>query len=582
MLSLLRVRQLAIIDELEIELSPGLNVITGETGAGKSILVQALSLVLGGRARVGLVRSGAEAAEVEALFQLPDHPGLDALLTEEGVEDRGELLLRRVVSTSGRTRAYVNGRLATLSQLGRIAGALVDITSQHAHHSLADVRAHLEALDAWAGLGSHRDALRDRWQRLSELQTERDQLRRALSDRAERAAFLRFQIGEIDAVAPESGEEDHLTEELARLSHAVQLSQGALELERELAGAGEAVAGRLGRAGWRLSELAGMDASLRDLVQTLESATVEVEEVARELGRYGNGLRADPTRLRAADERLRALRDLSRRYAGTLDHVIERRAAMATELEQLDGAEHSLDQLEARWAAALDEARVSARGLSAARKAKAASLSATVSAELADLGMGGATVRVEVEPLAGGGELTVDGAQLTERGMDRVELLISANPGEEPRPLREVASGGELSRALLALKRALAGIGEVQTYVFDEVDTGTGGAVAETIGRKLAGVGAHHQVLCITHLPQIAAFGERHLHVSKRVEGGRTRSHAEPLTGQHRIEEIARMIGGTELTDTARAAAEEMLAVGARGEPALGALASGRDEALHR
>lgn len=555
MLTLLRVRQLAIIDELELEFSRGLNVITGETGAGKSILILAMQLVLGARGKVSWVRSGAEAAEVEAMFELDRPAEFAPILEELGISPGDELVLRRVLTAQGRSRAYLNGHLLPVTQIARVAAQLMDITSQHAHHALADVRTHLEVLDAWAGLRAERDTLRGLWGTLQQVGGALHALRHALADRADRMAFLRFQIGEIDSVRPEIGEEDALEREALRLSAAVFLSKGSSELETGLVADGQ----RLSRAKSRLKELSARDPALDELLALLDGAIVEVQEVASELGRYASRTRADPEKLARIEARQGDLAALSKRFAATVDQVIERQAAMRKELATLDQADDQIHTLEGEHAAVLARVEGAAAALSAQRKSNAEALSQAISDELGDLGMGGASVRVEVEPADGGGTYPFQGAQLSERGMDRVEFLISTNRGEPPRPLREVASGGELSRALLALKRAIAGVDAVSTYVFDEVDTGTGGAVAEAIGKKLAAVGDHAQVICITHLPQIAAFGSTHLHISKTERDGRTTSRVTSLRDTQRTEELARMLSGAELHPAALEAAAAML-----------------------
>lgn len=561
MLSVLRVRHLAIIDELEVELGPGLNVITGETGAGKSILIDALGLVLGGRGKADLVRTGKDRAEVEALFELADDEALRARLAEAELGDGPELLVRRVVTANGRTRAYVNGRLATASQLSQLTGELVDISSQHEHHTLVDPATHLDFLDAFGQLEALRAKLGERFGALREADAALRKAREDVAQREEREDLLRFQLREIEELDPQPGELEALREERERLRHAERLASAAGGAEEALYAADDAITSSLGRIATDLREAAKIDPALAGPTESVDSALTLLEDAARELGAYARDVTFDPERLAEVEERTHRLQRMARKYGGEVEGILEHRDQAAEELAQLDQIEERLEALEKARAAALDGASKQARELSKERASIAAELGARISEQLHTLGMGDARVEVRLEPLSKrSGELAVGEARLTERGIDRVEFLIAPNPGEEPKPLRKIASGGELSRAMLAVKRVLSGVGRAGLYVFDEVDSGVGGAVAETIGQKLAEVAEHHQVICITHLAQIAVYGDRHFQVDKVVEGGRTRSRIAPLTAKQRKEEIARMVGGLEITASTRKAAAEMLA----------------------
>ncbi|RME21171.1 MAG: DNA repair protein RecN [Deltaproteobacteria bacterium] len=560
MLSVLRIKNFAIIDEVDVVLGPGLNVVTGETGAGKSILVSALHLVLGARARQDLVRSGAESAEVEALFV----PGADIArqrLEALGLPADEEILVRRVVQPQGRSRALINGRLATASQLARLSAGLVDICSQHEHHTLVDPATHLAHLDRFGGLLAQRHCVEAAFRRASEAATALSDARRRLAERGERMELLRFQLAEIERVHPQPGEQERLEAELQRLAHLDRLWQAVTGAEQRLYSADDAVVGILDQVGHDLADAGRYDVALTELSQRVELLRTELEELARDLQHHGERLQAEPGRLDEVEERLHALRALGRRFGGSADAAVERAAALRDELAALEALEIELDERVAALAEAVDEARTHARALSAARHDRAEALGRGISAQLAGLGMGGARVEVEVSPVEGDDDdpLQVDGARLTASGIDRAEFLIAPNPGEPPRPLRRVASGGELSRALLALKCVLQGVDPGGLYVFDEVDTGVGGAVAEVIGQKLRHISRRHQVLCITHLPQIAAYADRHLRVDKEVENGRTRSRIVALSDAERREELARMLGGIEVSDASRRAAEALL-----------------------
>jgi DNA repair protein RecN (Recombination protein N) len=560
MLTCLRIRDLAIIDALDIELGPGLNVVTGETGAGKSMLVDALELVLGGKGKGELVRTGAAQAEVEALFDVGDDAAVRAKLSELAVETDGELVIRRVLQPNGRARAYVNGRLATAQQLSELVKGLADISSQHEHHTLSNATTHVGYLDAFAGLKPMREALakayaaaRQHWDALQAFEAQ-------VRDRAQREDLLRFQLKEIEEVGPRPGEEAELSEQRDRLKHADALRQLSADAADALYERDGSVSELLSQAGGHVADASALDPTLAELAQQLELIRTQVEDAARELGRYTRGVHADPERLAEIDERMHALSKLKRKYGGSLDAVVARLAACRSELEALSDVEGTCEKLQRDYERAVAEAATLARELSTQRKHAAEKLARAIGAELASLGMGGARITVSVTPLEGrAGEIEVDGARLSSSGVDRVEFLIAPNKGEVARPLSKVASGGELSRAMLAIKRVLAGIGPAGMYVFDEVDTGVGGAIAEVIGRKIHDVAQHRQVLCVTHLPQIAAFADTHYKVEKAVIDERTKSSVRRLSRREQEEELARMLGGVKITAKTRAVAAEML-----------------------
>ncbi len=562
-LSVLRIKNLAIIDELEVELGPGLNVITGETGAGKSILIGALGLVLGQKGRAELVRTGAAQAEVEALFEVARDDEARARLMEAGIDvESDELVIRRVLSANGRSRAYVNGTLTTATQLEALARGLVDISSQHEHHTLVDPATHLGFLDAFGELGPARESVAEAHRALKAADEALARSRDAVSARGEREDLLRFQIKEIEELDPQPGEDEALASERARLVHAEKLVAASAGAEEALYSSDDALCATLNRVARAVRDGAALDPALAPHADALEGALAQLEDVARELGAYAQDVRVDPERLAEVEERAHRLRRLVKKHGGDVAGVLARRDEMRAELEGLERVEEEVERLERERAAALADASARARALSTRRREIADALGAAIGRELATLGMGDAKIEVQVEPLAERrGELAVDGARLSETGIDRVEFLIAPNRGEVPRPLRKIASGGELSRALLAVKRVLAGVGRASLYVFDEVDAGVGGAVAEVIGRKLAEVAAHHQVICVTHLAPIAVYGDRHFRVLKRPVGERTQSSIERLAEAERLEEVARMVGGLEVTASTRKAAREMLSM---------------------
>ncbi|HET6417438.1 MAG TPA: DNA repair protein RecN, partial [Polyangiales bacterium] len=542
MLTCLRVRSFAIIEALEVELDAGLNIVTGETGAGKSILVDALQLVLGARGRPEVVRTDADAAEVEALFDLSGQAEVLQSLRDQGVETDGELLIRRVVTSTGRTRAYVNGRLVTLAQLKEVTKGLADISSQHEYHSLADARHHLSYLDAFANHGALLDEVGQAHATLSEAAARLEQVVTEERGKADREDLLSYQVNEIESLREALESEEALLVERERLRHAEKLGIASGEAEAQLYSDDDSICGAVARIAGSLEQASAFDPSLETIANQVREALLQLEDAASELGSYAQDLSFDPARLGTLEDELDRLSRVKRKYGSTGEEVLAYRDQAAAELDALVRYEERLDRHQRELDEALEEASRVALTLRTKRKAAAAKLSKAISKELSSLGMGEAKVTVELAALEGGPrELQVHGARLSPTGIDHAELLIAPNRGEEAKPLRKIASGGELSRAMLAIKRVLAGIGPASLYVFDEVDAGVGGAVAEVIGRKIHEVAQHSQVLCITHLPQISAYADAHYRVHKEVVGKRTKSDIRLLTKNERLEEIARM-----------------------------------------
>jgi DNA repair protein RecN (Recombination protein N) len=560
MLSCLRIRDLAIIDELELELGTGLNVLTGETGAGKSILVSALELVLGGKSRGELVRTGAKAAEVEALFDVSGDLGVQQQLQALDIEAEDELVVRRVLSSCGRSRAFINGQLATQQVLARITRGLTDISSQHEHHTLTDPNTHLGFLDAFAGVSPLRQRVARAYHTLKHAKNQLEDFEKHLGEREARLELLRSQVDDIESAALRPGEDAELEQACTRLRSMetlLRLSGQAADLLYEQDGS---VLSGLASATRRVSEAADLDSSLSAIASQLEILRSQLDDTARELGRKLASLRPDPDALHKAEERLYLLSKLKRRFGGSLESVRSYLVTCRAQLDELSEQVTTREALEEEHARALGGATSSARELSSERRRAATRLGAAISAELDSLGMGGARIHVELSPLGGDTlEIPIDGARLSADGLERVEFLLAPNRGEEARPLSRIASGGELSRAMLAIKCVLADLGPAGMYVFDEVDSGVGGGMAEIIGRKIRSVAQHRQVLCVTHLPQIAVFAEHHFKVEKLVRGERTLSTVRRLTRKEQQEEIARMLGGLRITAKTRAAARELL-----------------------
>jgi len=555
-------RNVALVEEATVEFGPGFNVITGETGAGKSTLVDALSLVLGGRARPELVRGGAEEAEVEALFEVAADSRASARLEAAGIPSKGELVIRRVVQArqDTRSRAYINGRLCTAAQLAEMGADLCDIASQHESVSLTDPATHADYLDAFGGLDAERARVTEQVDALATLVRELDAAASDERGRAEREDFLRWQLREIDELDPRDGEDVELERERARLRHAGVLQAATRRAAERLYEGEGVICDELGRLAAEIDQAAAIDGSLLPYARVVESARSELSDAARALARYAEGVEANPERLAEVEERTFRLQKLLRKHGPTTTELLAHRATLAQGLEALSSSSERVAAGDAEKLRRIAEVAAAARALSRKRRDVAEDLADAIGHELGQLGMGRARVLVEVTPTAAMGDaLLVDGARLTRTGIDRVEFLIAPNQGEEPRPLRKIASGGELSRALLALKRVLADQGPAGTYVFDEVDAGIGGAVAEVIGRAIADIARHRQVVCITHLPQIAALADAHLVVDKAELRGRTLATIRRLSKAERVDEIARMIGGIKVGGAARRAAAEML-----------------------
>jgi DNA repair protein RecN (Recombination protein N) len=556
MLRALRITDLAIIDQVELVLEPGFNVLTGETGAGKSILLEALELALGQRADTELVRSGADEAVVEALFT--DVPrAVNELLLGAGLKpaDRsGELVVRRVLSAAGRSRAYVNGSLAPATLVRELAPLLVRIYGQGDDEALRRVESHLDLVDATGGLGTTVAEMRRRHVRLVAARDALARRRAADAHLTERLDLLRFQRDELTRANLAPGEDELLAVERMRLASADKLGALAGAAEQAIYSEDGAVVERLGRALGHLRDAEKLDAALGGPRALLESALAELEDAGRSLGRYLHDLAADPANLAIIEDRLAEIARLKRKYGGALDDVLRKRDEIDNELAALEQGDESLAPLQAELDAAERDARDWAKRLAVERRRVARQLERTLTLELHALAMDGA--RFEVRFADG------EDRPIGPTGRDDVEFYLSANHGEELRPLARVASGGERSRIMLAVK-SLGGAddGDV-TLVFDEVDSGVGGAVAEVVAKKLQQLGRRRQVLSVTHLPIIAAYADHHLAVEKRVIDERTVSSARALGTTERVAELARMLAGAKITPQAREHAEQLLRQG--------------------
>jgi DNA repair protein RecN (Recombination protein N) len=552
MLSFIRVRNYAVIDEVEVEFGPGFSAMTGETGAGKSILVDALSLALGDRADAAAVRQGATQAEISVQFECPaDHPALE-WLAERDLSADHECLLRRVVSAEGRSRAFINGHVATLQDLRNLGSLLVDIHGQNAHHSLLQTAVQRQVLDAH---GAHEKLVTDvaeafkAWQQLKRELDARRQGKEALASELE---LLRFQADELEALALEPDETQQLEVERSKLANVDRLAAGLNEvLSRLYEADAESAQVLLGSARLQLERLTELDPQLGAPAALLSEAEIRLREAATDLGRYRDRLEIDPQRLEQVEARLVTIRALARRHRAEARALPALLVELRARIRELEGAGESLEILEGRSEQAAQHYFKRAKQLTAARENAAESLAAQVSSQLAELGLPHGRLRVEIEPK------TRDNADAT--GLEQVRFEVSLNPGQAFGPLARVASGGELSRLSLALEVVSAGATRVPTLVFDEVDAGIGGGVAEIVGRRLSQIAKDRQVLCVTHLPQVASQGRCHYRVVKVTDGKSTHTEVRPLDSEQRVEELSRMLGGVEITERARAHAAEMI-----------------------
>ncbi len=563
MLRELRVRNFATIEDARIECGPGLNVLTGETGAGKTVLIDALGAAVGHRAPAELVRTGASEARVEALFDLSESEDVREQVEALGVStDDGALLLVREIG--GRPRAYANGGPLTVGMLREIGALLVEVYGQHEGQRLLEPRTHLYLLDAFGG-----EDLRSLRDRTAGLARRRAALSRALADldqgdrdRARRLDLLRYQIEEIDAAGLREGELDALLEAHARLTHSERLRRTLGEAYEALYGDDERAAiVTLGRAQLLVKQAAGWDPALSTLAEAAEAIVGQAADCARDLRRYLDRLDSGSDSLGDVERRLETLRSLMRKYGDGLAEVLAYRHAAAAEAEALSRADALRGEIAGDLRRVESELSQAALHLSRLRRRAAHRLEATVARHLADLAMSGARFEVSFSVQADPDGVPVEGARVAvgDRGIDRVEFLLSSNPGEHPRPLHRVASGGELARIMLALRSGLAGSAGVPVMVFDEVDAGVAGRAGYAIGWKLASLAERSQVLCVTHLPQVAAMAAHHIVIRKAVADGRTRTEAERVDGTSRIEEIARMLSGARVADTARDHARQLL-----------------------
>jgi DNA repair protein RecN (Recombination protein N) len=588
MLRFLRIRNLVVIESVDVEFEPGFNVLTGETGAGKSIVVEAVGLLLGARASADLVRTGETQATIEAIFEEAGPPGADPR----------ELVIRRDITNNGRSRSFINGALATAAALRDLSQRLVELHGQHEHQALLDPTTHLPLVDAYAGL--ERDALQvaTAWGVVRGLREQLDRSRMDAREKSARLDLIAFQLAEIEKASPKAGEDEELAAAKQVLASAERIQRLCEESYATLYESDAAILSGLGGVWKRVGELAAIDPQFAPYAEAREGIKGQLEDLAFFLRSYSDGVDASPERLQQVEDRLALLERLKRKHGPSLQDVVDKGESLRKEQGLLTGATEEAGELHRRLNEATEAFLRVARSLSVARRKSAARFASEIEEMLADLAM----ARTRFEVRFNEAEIAADA--WSDRGIDQAEFFLSANVGEDVRPLARIVSGGELSRVMLALKTMGARAGGTarragepdppppkgfggaraaidRTLIFDEVDAGIGGRVADVVGMKLRELGGEFQVLCITHLPQIAAKATTHFHIDKRVQGTRTLTSVAQLDAEARVGEIARMIGGAQVTDAARETARDLLAAGS-GRPTRKAKAKGESESPWR
>lgn len=554
MLLELNIRNLAIIDSLRLEFGEGLNVFTGETGAGKSIIIDAIDLILGDRARTDLISTGSDELSVEALFDITGMTKVKSVLEEAGIPvDGDDLIVKRVIARSGRNKVYINSALSTLMVLANVSTMLVDIYGQSAHQSLAKPEDHLDILDSFGNLTLLREEMKRNFDAFNIVKVELNRLKKSSQGDKSEFEILNFQLKELEDANIKVGEEEELKndrDKLKNIEHIIDAVRGG---EQELYSSDGSIVERLGSVLKKLNDASSYDATLKDSTESLNNALAIIEDAAMALRSKDGSFDQDPQTLNDLEERLDFLTKLKRKYSRTTDELAVYAEELQEKLGSFDNIEDMIKKLEVDFETTFNAAMGAAERIAMERLKVSTDLKQSVESELNDLGMGGSIfeVHLDSEIMPGGNR------RMFSTGFDRVSFFLSANEGEDLKPLAKIASGGELSRIMLALK-SVSSMGKVGTMIFDEIDTGVGGRMAHVVGEKLRGVSRVHQVFCITHLPQVAVFGNSHYYVSKSVSEGKTRTMVKKLTNEERIADVAKMLGGVEAGDASVTAAKEL------------------------
>jgi len=561
MLAQLSISNFAIIKHLEMTLGPGLNILSGETGAGKSIIINAMNLILGGRASADLIRTGSNEARVEALFSFLEHRFIKDILTEIGCPFDGELLIKRTIFREGRNRIFINGSIATLQMLSNLGSKVISISGQHEHQFLLKPENHLFLLDDFGGLADERTKVSEVFSRYQSLKEEIDRLQEEIKEIEKKQELSRFQIQEIERAEISQGEDERLAEEKKRLQHAEELLKIVKEGYQILYERNDSVFSSVSKYIKSMDKGAEIDTRLGPIRDELAEIEVKVEDASFALRDFQKTINMDSNRLEDVMEKLELLNGLKRKYGSTLEDVLQHKNRLESEMFNLDEKRELLNRLQKEQQGLETDIMHRARAISSKRKKTARDLEKAVEKEVHHLHMKDTRFQVafEEEPDSSGESRQVNIEDMRADGFDRVELMISPNIGEEVKPLSKIASGGELSRIMLAIKTILAKTASVETIIFDEVDSGISGATAQVVGEKLLSLSEYHQMLCITHLPQIASRGQTHFLVRKGVTHGRTQTNISELAQEARVQEIARLLGGRRITPQAVANAREML-----------------------
>ena len=563
MLKELSIKNFTIIENLHIRFSDGLTILSGETGAGKSIIINAVNFLLGSRASTKLIRTGAETAELEALFKITPESKAFKILDEQGYKASEELLIRRIISSGDRHRIYINGHLATIQMLSQATENLASISGQHAHQGLLKEDLQLMIIDQFGGLTPIRARIYSLFNEIVPLIQKLRKLNNIKDRQAEHINLLEFQKKEILDASIKPGEDASLEQERIRLKNGEELYRAVYSSIEELYSANGAIVERLVEVKKNLDRASEIDPDLSSKAKDLNEACFRIEDIAEELRTYLKIITLDDKHLEEVESRLDILTRFKRKYGGTLEAVIEHLKNIDLELSGIENISDQINDTETKLSELHGKLSKSALDLSSKRSQTAKLLAKKVEEELVSLRMSGTRFKISLQTIPASDKsdpnLVVNGNTITETGIDNATFLMAPNVGEDLKPMANIASGGELSRVVLALKAILAEKGSVETLVFDEVDAGIGGSVAEAVGRKLSNLARYHQIICITHLPQIAKFGDNHFSITKKVSQGRTTTSINPLNEKDRVKEIARMLGGMEITKTTLDHAREML-----------------------